>query len=47
MQDYKLDFGHWTQRWKGASANILPTPGSHVYGVLWELNQTDQASLDK
>jgi len=46
LHDHKLDFGHWTQRWRGASANILPDPGSHVYGVLWELNMSDQQSLD-
>ncbi|CAL8135419.1 unnamed protein product [Orchesella dallaii] len=47
LEGHRLDFGHWTQRWRGASANILAEEGSHVYGVLWELNQCDQASLDK
>ncbi|ODM95558.1 Gamma-glutamylcyclotransferase [Orchesella cincta] len=47
LEGHRLDFGHWTQRWRGASANILPDEGSHVFGVLWELNQSDQPSLDK
>ncbi|ODM89721.1 Gamma-glutamylcyclotransferase, partial [Orchesella cincta] len=44
---YRLDFGHWTQRWIEASAITLPDEGSYVFGVLWELNQSDQPPLDK
>jgi len=33
-------------RWKGASGNILPTKGAHVYGILWEIDTNDLGNLD-
>jgi hypothetical protein len=36
-----------SQRWKGASANILPDAESHVYGVLWEIKISDLVNLDR
>jgi len=36
-----------SQRWKGASATIVKDTNAHVYGVVWEVNQADQESLDR
>jgi gamma-glutamylcyclotransferase len=47
LQGYRLEFGYFAKRWRGAAANIYPDKDSHVYGVLWELHQDDQLTLDK
>ena len=46
-QGYRLEFAFMSKRWRGAAANIYPDAGSHVFGVLWELNNEDQTSLDE
>lgn len=47
FQDYRLDFNHFSKRWKGAAATIVEDPGNYVYGVLWELANDDMPNLDK
>lgn len=47
FQDYRLDFNHFSKRWKGAAATIVEDPGNYVYGVLWELANEDMPNLDK
>lgn len=47
FQDYRLDFNHFSKRWKGAAATIVEDPGSCVYGVVWEIANEDMANLDR
>ncbi|KAG0717928.1 Gamma-glutamylcyclotransferase [Chionoecetes opilio] len=47
LKDYRLDFNHFSQRWKGAAATIVEDPDSSVYGVLWEIGNEDMANLDR
>lgn len=47
MQNYKLDFITFSNRWKGASATIVPAKGCSVWGAIWEINNDDLESLDK
>ncbi|XP_044743463.1 gamma-glutamylcyclotransferase-like [Chrysoperla carnea] len=46
LKDYRLDFMHYSNRWKGAAATIVPTPGHTVWGAIWELDDSHLASLD-
>ena len=36
-----------TTDWGGASATIKPCPGSHVWGILWEIDDSNLPSLDR
>ncbi|XP_045101680.1 gamma-glutamylcyclotransferase-like [Portunus trituberculatus] len=47
LKDYRLDFNHFSKRWKGAAATIVEDPGSYVYGVVWELANEDMVNLDR
>ena len=47
VKGYKLDFGYFSQRWQGGAATITEDPDSIVYGIIWELNQEHQETLDK
>lgn len=47
VEGYRLDFNHFSKRWKGAAATIVEDPSSYVYGVLWELANEDMPHLDK
>ena len=35
------------KRWQGAAATIIPSPDSHVWGVLWELDMDHLDTLDR
>ena len=47
LQDYRLVFEGWSQRWQGATASIAPAPGDVMYGVVWRLHTRHQATLDR
>ncbi|XP_014664835.1 PREDICTED: gamma-glutamylcyclotransferase-like [Priapulus caudatus] len=48
LKDYKLGFnGSDNKKWKGATATICENPGSHVYGVVWQMDEKDKESLDR
>ena len=47
FQDFKLDFNHFSQGWKGAAATVMASPGDHVWGVLWRLDMADLPNLDR
>ena len=34
------------QRWGGCAATIIPSPGDHVWGVLWQLEMKHLETLD-
>ncbi|KAJ8273168.1 hypothetical protein GJAV_G00098390 [Gymnothorax javanicus] len=51
LKDYNLNFGVWGESgrndWHGGTATIEECIGNEVWGVIWKINQQDQASLDK
>ncbi|XP_030372636.1 gamma-glutamylcyclotransferase-like isoform X2 [Scaptodrosophila lebanonensis] len=46
LDDYRLDFFTESKNWLGAPATIVPTPGSHVYGAIWEIDMCNLKDLD-
>uniref|UniRef100_A0A0K8UFE0 gamma-glutamylcyclotransferase n=1 Tax=Bactrocera latifrons TaxID=174628 RepID=A0A0K8UFE0_BACLA len=46
LKDYRLDFNTYTERWGGAPATIVPTPGAYVYGTLWEISLSNLDDID-
>ncbi|RZF43900.1 hypothetical protein LSTR_LSTR007236 [Laodelphax striatellus] len=48
LQDYRLDFGPlYSNRWQGCAATIVPHEKSHVWGVLYEIDNKDLPNLDR
>ncbi|XP_071650735.1 gamma-glutamylcyclotransferase [Temnothorax longispinosus] len=47
IKNFRLDFHRYSKRWQGASATIVETENSVVWGVVWELNKCNLATLDK
>nr|CAD7601832.1 unnamed protein product [Timema genevievae] len=46
--NYRLDFhGAVTKRWGGCSATIVPDNNHYVWGVIWELDNSDMPNLDR
>jgi gamma-glutamylcyclotransferase (GGCT)/AIG2-like uncharacterized protein YtfP len=41
-----LDFKRYSKRWCGASATIVETLNSTVWGVIWELDKCNLSTLD-
>lgn len=46
VSDYRLDFDRKSREWHGASATIIPSPGDHVWGVVWLIKWSEIADLD-
>ncbi|XP_049762240.1 gamma-glutamylcyclotransferase-like [Schistocerca cancellata] len=47
LADYRLDFGNWSRRWKGAVATVVPEQGKHVWGAVWQIDKSDMDNLDR
>ncbi|XP_044000950.1 gamma-glutamylcyclotransferase-like [Aphidius gifuensis] len=47
IENFRLDFMRFSNRWKGASATIVPTPGAHVWGAIWEIGIENLKDLDQ
>ncbi|GJQ66102.1 hypothetical protein Trydic_g5775 [Trypoxylus dichotomus] len=47
LENFRLDFLTYSTRWKGASATVVPTPGSVVWGAIWQLNKEHIETLDQ
>ncbi|XP_051926652.1 gamma-glutamylcyclotransferase-like isoform X2 [Hippocampus zosterae] len=51
LKDYQLDFGVWDRgvenSWHGGVATIQESPGSEVWGVIWNIDRDHQDTLDK
>lgn len=41
-----MDFQKYSKRWHGASATIVETNDSVVWGVVWELDKCNLSTLD-
>ncbi|EDW78925.1 uncharacterized protein Dwil_GK11538 [Drosophila willistoni] len=46
LENYRLDFHTGSKNWLGAPATIVPTPGDHVYGAIWEIDMCNLKDLD-
>ena len=46
LADHRLDFTHYSTRWQGGAADILPAPGMAVWGLVYEMGPEDFARLD-
>lgn len=47
IKNFRLDFQRFSKRWRGASATIVETEGSIVWGVIWELDCSNLSTLDR
>jgi len=47
LPDYRLAFDAWSNRRGGLVADVLPAPGSEVWGVLWEVTEAHAEALDR
>ncbi|KAH8371768.1 hypothetical protein KR093_008804 [Drosophila rubida] len=46
LQNYRVDFALVSEFWRGAVATIVPSPGSHTWGTLWEIDLSNLADID-
>jgi hypothetical protein len=46
LQDWRLTFGGEELGWEGALATVVEAGGEHVFVVLYEMNEADEAALD-
>jgi len=47
LADHRLDFTCFSRRWSGGAADIVPDPGKTVWGLLYDLDSSDLALLDR
>lgn len=45
LDNYRLDFNTYSNKWKGAVATITKKEGGHVWGALWTLNKEHMETL--
>src|ERR1700734_1905453 len=46
LEDWRLTFGGAELGWEGALATVVEAGGQHVFVVLYEMNEADEAALD-
>ena len=46
LDNYRLDFNRYSSGWGGGVADVIPAKGSEVWGLVFELSDTDMDSLD-
>jgi hypothetical protein len=47
LRDHRLIFPRFSTRWNGGSASLQPTHGGSVWGVVFDVDDTDLANLDR
>uniref|UniRef100_A0A1B0AXV6 gamma-glutamylcyclotransferase n=1 Tax=Glossina palpalis gambiensis TaxID=67801 RepID=A0A1B0AXV6_9MUSC len=47
LNDYRLDFHTYTERWEGAPATVVPHQNRTVLGTLWEIDLINLSDLDE
>ncbi len=47
LPGHRLDFTHFSTRWQGGTADIVPEPASVVLGLVYEMGDGDFAKLDR
>jgi gamma-glutamylcyclotransferase len=46
LNDYRLEFNVYSERWGGGAANIVPDEEAHVWGVVWDVPDDEMSNLD-
>jgi hypothetical protein len=46
LPDHRIDFTHASQRWGGGAADIVHEPGGTVWGMVWQLEESQLTVLD-
>jgi hypothetical protein len=46
LDGYRLVFNVPSRSWGGGAANAAPAPGGHLWGVLWDVGDTDVKAFD-
>ena len=46
LQGYRLDFTHYSSRWSGGVADVVKSEGAEVWGVVYEITDSNQKKLD-
>ena len=46
LSNNRLDFNRYSSGWGGGVADVIPVKGSEVWGLVFELSDTDMDSLD-
>ena len=47
LLDHRLDFTHYSTRWTGGAADVVPHSGAEVWGAVYELRDEDFDRLDR
>lgn len=47
LKNYRLDFFEYSPRWQGGCADIVPDKNSEVWGLLYDVLESDINELDK
>lgn len=48
FKDYRLDFGGpYSDTWCGHPATVVPHEGKHVWGAIWEVDNSNILDLDR
>jgi len=47
LPGYRLDFTRFSRRYRAGVADIVPDGGSHVWGVVYELDERELGPLDE
>jgi gamma-glutamylcyclotransferase (GGCT)/AIG2-like uncharacterized protein YtfP len=46
LDGFRLEFNVYSTEWEGGAANLELDPESHVWGVLWEVDEEEMSGLD-
>lgn len=47
LEHHRIDFTHFSRRWQGGAADVVPHSGALVWGVVYELDEADLTRLDR
>lgn len=46
LKGYRLDFTHYSLKWEGGAADVIPDSGKEVWGIVYEISQPDFVKLN-
>jgi len=46
LRDHGLAFNRYSFGWSGGVADVVPSPGAEVWGVVWDIPDGEMAALD-
>ena len=46
LKDYRLEFTHMSKGWQCGTADIVMSPGSEVWGIIYDIDDADLSYLD-